>query len=157
VKTLWRISNHADLIGLGGEKTDGRWHTAAKGKRVVYLSESPSLALIEVLANLRGDPRLFPDRYQLIEVKVVDRVWELRRKITERSLKSAHGDITVTRRRGDSWLMGLTSALMTVPSIPAPKSTNVLFNPLHRDAQGVSIGKKEWIFYDKRLFHLGTP
>ena len=152
MKTLWRISNHADLIGLGGEKTDGRWHTAAKGKRIVYLSESPSLALIEVLANLRGDPRLFPDRYQLIEVKVVDRVWELRRNVTELSVKSAHSDITVT-----SWLLGLTSALMTVPSIPAPKSTNVLFNPLHRDAQGVSIGKREWIFYDKRLFHLGTP
>ncbi len=41
---LWRISNHDDLVGLGGEKADGRWHSAARGKRIVYLSEHPALA-----------------------------------------------------------------------------------------------------------------
>jgi hypothetical protein len=65
-RVLWRISSHGDLTGLGGEKTDGSWHTAARGKRLVYLSEHPALALIEALANLQGDPKLFPDTYQLL-------------------------------------------------------------------------------------------
>ncbi|MEA2543931.1 MAG: hypothetical protein QOH35_5297, partial [Acidobacteriaceae bacterium] len=48
MRLLWRISNHCDLQGMGGEKTDGRWHTAKRGKRIVYLSDYPALALIEV-------------------------------------------------------------------------------------------------------------
>jgi RES domain-containing protein len=65
---LWRISNRCDLEGVGGEKADGRWHTAARGKRIVYLSEHPAVALVEVLANLHTNPKLFPDSYQLIKV-----------------------------------------------------------------------------------------
>jgi RES domain-containing protein len=76
LKPLWRISRHNDLAGLGGEKTDGRWHTAARGRRIVYLSEHPALALIEVLANLKGNPKLFPDAYQLMKVTVKEDVSE---------------------------------------------------------------------------------
>ena len=39
MNVLWRISARRDLEGLGGEKADGRWHTAARGKRIVYLAE----------------------------------------------------------------------------------------------------------------------
>jgi len=34
---------------LGAEKSDGRWHAAARGKRIVRLSEHPAAALIEML------------------------------------------------------------------------------------------------------------
>jgi RES domain-containing protein len=74
MRLLWRISNRCDLQGMGGEKTDGRWHTAKRGKRVVYLSDYPALALIEVLANLKGNPKLFPDCYQLMKITVADQV-----------------------------------------------------------------------------------
>ncbi len=70
MKALWRISNHGDLVGLGGERADGRWHSAGRGKRIVYLSEHPALALVEVLANLKGNPRLFPESYQMLRVEV---------------------------------------------------------------------------------------
>ena len=60
---LWRISNCCDLEGIGGEKADGRWHTAARGKRILYLSEHPAIALIEVLANLHTNPNLIPETY----------------------------------------------------------------------------------------------
>jgi RES domain-containing protein len=59
---------------MGGEKSAGRWHTAERGKRVVYLSDHPALALIEVLANLKGNPQLFPDAYQLMKITVADKV-----------------------------------------------------------------------------------
>ena len=52
MRLLWRISNHCDLLGMGGEKSDGGWHTAARGKRVVYLSGYPALAYFNKKAPL---------------------------------------------------------------------------------------------------------
>ncbi|MCY4342614.1 MAG: RES family NAD+ phosphorylase [Gammaproteobacteria bacterium] len=51
---LWRISSHADLGGLGGVHRSGRWRS--RGVPVVYLSESPALALLEVLVNFEIAP-----------------------------------------------------------------------------------------------------
>ncbi|MFL6462844.1 MAG: RES domain-containing protein, partial [Bryobacteraceae bacterium] len=47
---LWRISNHADLAGIGGLRCSARWHS--QGHRVVYLAWSPSAALIEAMVHL---------------------------------------------------------------------------------------------------------
>ena len=63
---LWRISNHTDLSGLDRVHRGGRWHQA--GVWVVYLSESPALALLEVMANFDLAPDEFPATYQLLEV-----------------------------------------------------------------------------------------
>jgi RES domain-containing protein len=150
---LWRISNHGDLAGLGGEKTNGRWHTAARGKRIVYLSEHPALALIEALANLKGDPKLFPGTYQLIRISLADNV--SRDAIDSNTLSNKwREDIPETRLVGDSWLAAGRSSLLAVPSGPSPESMNYLFNPLHVDARGLVIEWHKRIAYDMRLFHL---
>jgi RES domain-containing protein len=153
LKPLWRISRHNDLAGLGGEKTDGRWHTAARGRRIVYLSEHPALALIEVLANLKGNPKLFPDAYQLMKVTVKEDVSE---EILgpEATTGEWQDDLAATRSVGDAWLAAGRSALLPVPSAPSPESWNYLFNPLHSDANGLTVEWCRWIEYDKRLFHL---
>jgi len=148
---LWRISNHGDLAGLGGEKTSGRWHTAARGKRIVYLSEHPAVALIEALANLKGDPQLFPDTYQLIRINVAESVSREAPLILSKNWRE---DLVETRSRGDSWLSEGRSALLAVPSGPSPESLNYLFNPLHTDARGLAIEWHKRIGYDRRLFHL---
>ena len=148
---LWRISNHADLEGLGGERADGRWHSAARGKRIVYLSEHPALALVEVMANMRGNPRLFPDRYQLMRVLVPDHL-----SIPPVSTVAGNWreDLRQTRTIGDAWLEGRESALLAVPSAVAPESMNYLLNPRHADAEKVVVEWSRWVDYDKRLFHL---
>lgn len=150
---LWRISRHDDLDGIGGEKADGRWHTAAKGKRIVYLSEHPAVALVEVLANLKGNPRLFPDAYRLMKIDVHPQLWS--------AIEQAApfpGDwrdtLEPTRALGDAWLAARTSALLRVPSAPSPESSNYLLNPLHPDARSLTIEWTRWVTYDKRLFHL---
>jgi RES domain-containing protein len=153
MRLLWRISNHCDLEGIGGEKSDGRWHTAARGKRIVYLSEYPALALIEVLANLKGNPKLFPDSYQLMKIAVGDRV-STDALTTDALVGNWRNDINQTRSIGDSWLAQRTSALLRAPSVSSPESLNYLFNPLHPDAKGVEIEWCKWIKYDKRLFHI---
>jgi RES domain-containing protein len=151
LRTLWRISNHGDIEGLGGEKTDGRWHRAARGKRIVYLSEHPALALIETLVNLKGNPKLFPDTYQLMKIRVADSVASesLDPNILRDNWRENSGE---TRLAGDAWLARGSSALLAVPSAPLPDSLNHLFNPLHADARGLVIEWCKRIEYDKRLF-----
>jgi RES domain-containing protein len=149
---LWRISNHCDLQGLGGEKCDGRWHTVARGKRIVYLSEHPALALLETLANLKGNPMLFPDSYQLLKVTTRDnvRVGSLR---ADQLQDNWRDNMNQTRSIGDSWLATGDAALLAVPSIPSPESINYLLNPLHHDAEAVKVEWCRRIEYDNRLFH----
>jgi RES domain-containing protein len=150
---LWRISNHADLSGLGGERLSARWHTAAPGKRIVYLAEHPALALIENLASLRGDPAFFPDHFQLL--KISSRTSPQPDELTPRQLRSiGPQDQDMTRAIGDAWLTARTSALLRVPSIPSPESWNYLLNPLHPDASRLKLDWARPITYDKRLFHL---
>lgn len=158
MKTLWRVSNHCDLDGLGGEKTDGRWHTAARGKRIVYLSDSPAGALLESLANLKGNPALFPERYQLLEVSVPDDVYASMvfpsggSPASRTFFKSLPQ--SVSRKKGDAWLRKSVSALAGVPSFPSPYSLNVLLNPKHPDARKITIKACDSIRYDRRLFHI---
>jgi RES domain-containing protein len=153
MKTLWRISRHDDLQGLGGERSDGRWHSSAKGKRIVYLSEHPALALIEVIANLKGNPKLFPDSYRLMKIAVEERLWSKARHIGPLP-EDWRDNLDLTRQIGDAWLTARSSALLIVPSAPSPESSNYLLNPLHPDARGLVVEWSKWVSYDKRLFHL---
>jgi RES domain-containing protein len=142
---LWRISNHQDLSGLGGERADGRWHTAARGKRVVYLSEHPALALVETLANLRGNPALFPDRFQLLKVELPNDL---------QIAAAVAADWAESQRTGDEWLARGESTLLRIPSVPSPESWNYLLNPLRSDAHEVKVEWARSIAYDKRLFRI---
>lgn len=156
--TLWRISNHCDLTGLGGERADGRWHTAARGKRIVYLSEHPALALIENLANLKGLPALFPDTYQLMRVEVEEqfaRGTELTLISNEDGSRPTSQPLAWTQKHGDAWLASKATALACVPSYPSPYSANYLLNPLHPNAQHFRVAVCERVAYDRRLFKTG--
>ena len=155
MKFLWRISNHGDLAGPGGQKSDGRWHTAARGKRVVYLAEHPAVALVEVLANLEGDPWLFPDTFQLVKIAAAGSVL-----IEVLNPDTLSGDwrtnLSETQALGDAWLESCRSALLAVPSVPSPESVNYLFNPLHKDAAGLVVVWCKRLRYDKRLFQIAV-
>jgi len=150
---LWRISNRCELAGIGGEKADGRWHTAARGKRIVYLSEHPAVALLEVLANLHINPKLFPETYQLIKVIAVG---DLPRETVppDRLSESWRENLRETQSVGDEWLAKQSGGLLFVPSVPSPESFNCLLNPLHPDAKKVEIEWCKWIKYDRRLFRV---
>jgi RES domain-containing protein len=151
--TLWRISNHNDLSGTGGERVNGRWHTAHRGKRIVYLSEHPALALVEVLANLSGNPKLFPHRYQLLKIRVAEGVTPSKLRLDGLSMEWRK-NFQETQSAGDAWLAGRTSALLAVPSGPSPESLNYLLNPVHAEAKSVTVQWFKSMEYDQRLFHL---
>lgn len=149
----WRISIHADLNGLGGERGDGRWHTAAQGKRIVYLSEHPAVAVLESLVNLKGDPRFFPSTYQLLKIRISDGV-PVTAVRPEQLSAEWRENVGETRSIGDAWLAEGQSALLSVPSAPSPESTNYVLNPLHPDAKGIAVEWAKRLRYDRRLFRV---
>jgi RES domain-containing protein len=145
---LWRISNHADLRGLGGLRAAARWHN--RGRPIVYLAESPPGALMEILVHQEiASPAALPDSYRLLTVEVDDGVrplpcpplppdWANRRD--------------VARAIGDGWLAGGASALLRVPGAIMPDVHNVLLNPLHPDSAKVRVAAARDVPFDPRLF-----
>jgi RES domain-containing protein len=153
VNSLWRISVFRDLTGMGGEFSEGRWHVAAPGKRILYCTEHPALALIESVVNLRGDRTNLPDSYQLLRLEVTPDLST--ETLSEEALPTGwREDLAFTRLAGDEWLERGESALLAVPSAPSPESLNYLLNPRHPDAAGVSVAWSKWLRYDRRLFRL---
>jgi RES domain-containing protein len=149
---LWRISNYADLSGEGGRRRSGRWHSG--GRPVVYLAEHPALALLEDLVHLEGDVDDLPDTYQLLEIDVPDDI--AISAVDTAQLGESDSDwrrnLGATRAVGDDWLKVGRTALLRVPSVILPKSTNVLLNPAHADARKVKVVEATRPAYDRRLF-----
>lgn len=131
--TLWRISNHADLRGVGGLRASGRWHTA--GRPIVYLAEHPALCLVEVLAH-DIDVGDLPRSYRWLEV-------ETRRSMSIESVRELPRTWTTdpesTRTIGDRWLAAGRTPLLRVPSAVAPASFNYLLNPMHPRARAARV------------------
>ncbi len=130
---LWRISNYADLLGIGGLVTAGRWDH--RGLPVVYLAEHPALALLEVMVHFELARDELPLNFQLLEVQIpeapeADAPWW--QPLDAAQLPEDWPDQPETSRQlGDAWLQSLASPLLRVPSVIAPASFNYLLNPRH--------------------------
>jgi RES domain-containing protein len=145
---LWRISNYADLKGIGGLKSKGRWHN--RGAPIVYFSDTPALAMLEVLVHFDLSLNEIPDNYQLLEVEYNQRKGVSRLK--DAFLKPGwQSDEETTRQIGDEWLLGSSSVLLRVPSALVPHSFNYLFNPKHSLAIEAEIISASLHPYDPRF------
>jgi RES domain-containing protein len=142
---LWRISRHRDLGGAGGLRASGRWHH--RGQTVVYLSENPASALLEVCVHTAAND--IPPAYTLLRVEGPD--------ITPDAI--AVGDLPqdwqtrldATRQLGTDWLRSNHAVLLRVPSAIVPHTTNLLFNPLHSDAKAFQIAEALNYPFDLRI------
>jgi RES domain-containing protein len=145
---LWRISNHITLDGKGGLRWPGRWHTA--GHRVVYCTQSPAAALLELLVHFELPLGSLPARYRLLKIDVPD----------ERSIERLEvGDLPdrwferqdTTQTIGNAWLDAGLSALLAVPSAIVPDTASVLINPAHAAAAAIEVvGTRDYAI-DPRL------
>ena len=143
---LWRISNYADLSGMGGFRYSARWHS--KGRPILYAAEYPTGALAEFLAHL--DLEDIPVNFQLITIDAG--TGAAAPTIEPAGLApSWPTDHAVTRAAGDKWLKAGISLLLRVPSVLVPDAFNVLINPAHPDAVRMSIVKSEKVPLDHRL------
>lgn len=128
---LYRISNHADLTGKGGELTQGRWHTQGIGKRIVYLSDHPALCLLEMLVHIEREADL-PDTFQLLSINVPDH--EIQTLDQSKLPRDWRHNRSATQKIGDEWLRACEAAVLLVPSALVPNAHNGLLNPLNAEA-----------------------
>ena len=125
--TLWRISQHADLSGAGGLYASGRWHS--RGQPVVYLADHPASCLLEMLVQ-GARLHALPGVHQWLQVNAPG----LPAADVEDLPYRWRDDVAATRARGDAWLRSRATALLRVPSVIVPASSNYLLNPGHPDA-----------------------
>ena len=144
---LWQISIYSDLTGAGGLAAAGRWHS--RGRRIVYLADHPSTALLERLVHMNRD-RL-PATFRLLRVLTREDVFI--DGISAEQLPADWRDQKVmTRLLGDQWLRQATNALMKVPSVIVPGAHNYLLNPAHTDAAKITVREVIEAPFDPRLF-----
>jgi RES domain-containing protein len=143
---LWRISNYADLSGIGGLRAAGRWHS--QGRRVVYLADHPSSALLEMLVHMDRD--LMPPTYQLLRISVPDDIAV--EAIAGKLPADWRSEAMASRAIGDRWLDQSASALLQVPSAISERGKNFLLNPAHVDATRVAVAELIKAPFDPRLF-----
>jgi RES domain-containing protein len=128
---IWRISNHADLSGIGGTYVAGRWNHL--GRRIVYCAEHPALAMLELLVHV--DPEDLPETYQLLEIDVPDDL------VAEPAdLPSTwRDDLILSRKAFEAFCDQGNAPVLKVSSIIMPHCRNLLINPLHPDHAKLSI------------------
>jgi RES domain-containing protein len=149
-RSLWRISNHADLSGRGGLRAGARWHS--RGREIVYCAEAPTGALLEALVHLEVESLdELPRSYQLLRIALPARA-----AIEEMALSALPADwkrrTLLTRSIGDAWLAAGRSVALRVPSAVSPHAFNVLLNPRLLPGTGIRIVAKSRHPFDTRLF-----
>jgi RES domain-containing protein len=137
----WRLCRavHADLSGEGARLYGGRWNSP--GFAVVYLTDHPALAVLEVRVHLDLPLELLPDDYVILLATLPD---------------EPPGEILEIppdpRASGDAWLASLSSAVLRVPSVLVPGARNLLLNPRHPRAPEAAIRQVSAYRLDLRLW-----
>jgi RES domain-containing protein len=149
--TGWRIvkSRLAGMAfdGEGARLYGGRWNSP--GTRMVYISASVSLAVLEVLVHLQDASLL--SSYSLIPARfdeaLVERLDRSRLPDGWRSYPAPNE----LQRIGDAWARSQRSAVLEVPSAVVERESNYLLSPAHPDFSSIVIGEPEPFTFDERL------
>lgn len=140
---VWRISNHADLTGVGGLRAAGRWNH--RGDRIVYCSDHPSTAMLEVLVHF--DAEDLPRTYQLVEIDIPDDIAPLAPPLAD----DWRDRFEFTRDTGREIVRRNQAAVVIVPSVIMPFTRNVLLNPSHADHGRVTVKGHSRHLLDQRF------
>ncbi|HEY4234516.1 MAG TPA: RES family NAD+ phosphorylase [Lacipirellulaceae bacterium] len=150
---VWRICKQkrvADaLSGIGAEQHGGRWNH--KGDWMVYTSTSLSLATLELFVHLQ--PNELPDDLYSVMATIPDvasseelTIADLPKNWRDYPAPASLQDI------GSKWLREMRSFVLVVPSAVNPHETNVLLNPLHREAATISDIQWQPFYFDSRMW-----
>jgi RES domain-containing protein len=147
----WRIiqARYADRAfeGEGARLFGGRWNRP--GTRMIYTSESLSLATLEILVNLDSPDTL--DQYLSIPVEFDE---ELCKALEFDALPgnwASDPPPPGTQQIGSNWVAARESAVLVVPSAVVRREHNFLLNPEHPDFSQVRIGNPSEFALDPRL------
>jgi RES domain-containing protein len=138
------------LDGSGGLYSAMRWNE--RGTPMLYVSASPSLAILEILANV--DAANFGER-TLLTVKLPAK--SSKKTVTEKHLLQLWRDAKdgdtykATQLYGSRWSQTGKEFMLEVPSVVCPFEKNYLVNPKHPDFVKVKETGREIVTLDKRL------
>ncbi len=147
---LFRIvkKDYADLEGIGGIYAPGRWHH--EGNRVVYLSETISLAAWEKYLNI-ASPKLLPPDLVFMRVFVPDSdILKVPKKVLIKGWDE-FPHLSQTMDFGTDFLREGKHLLLQVPSAVVPQEHNYLLNPRHSNIKDCKILKIVPFKFDARL------
>lgn len=147
----WRIvkARYADAAfdGEGARLLGGRWNSP--GTAMVYTSDSPALAALELLVGL--DDASFLYGFVLRGVEIPERsIATLDPALLPASWQTSPAPPELARL-GDDWIRSGRSAALRVPSAVVPQQTNLLLDPRHRDFATLRFGPPESFRLDRRL------
>lgn len=137
-----------DLSGAGAKATGGRWNS--EGVAVMYFASTVALACLETLVHFNS--AALPIKRFLVAVDLSDEQWADRVIVTDPptgwdELPPGAASAEV----GDRWVADGRHLLMDVPSIVVPEERNILINPAHPEAGGLTALKLRRWTYDQRL------
>ncbi|SMD38851.1 RES domain-containing protein [Reichenbachiella faecimaris] len=136
-----------DLSGTGAMRYGGRWNP--KGRRMLYTSESLSLAMLEVMANSSSNQigkgfycteLELPDQYNVGELTVLPKGW------------NSYPFSNLTIDAGRQFLDG-GGLCLKVPSSIVSSESNFLLNPLHDHFHHLKINEVKPLLFDQRLWN----
>lgn len=117
----------------------------------MYCAPNPATSILEILVHAEVDLEDIPVTYRYLEVwapedasrEALNSAW------LPREWRTA---LDSTRRIGDEWLQSGRTALLIVPCAIVPATSNVLINPAHPDAGGITVAGVHEQSIDRRLF-----
>jgi RES domain-containing protein len=147
----WRITKqkHARTAfsGEGARQYGGRWNSP--GVPMVYVAESQSLAVLEMLVHLDAPALL--EKYVFLEVEFdASLVTDLDRPSLPKNWQSDPVPEAI-QAIGDRGVLSGDSAVLRVPSVLVPGESNFLLNPRHADFGKISISRPQVFSFDPRL------
>jgi RES domain-containing protein len=152
--TLWRLTKekyaaHA-LSGYGSQLHAGRWHE--RGVPVVYLAESPALALLETLVHVEEPQDLLAFDYVGVPVTLDagEHLERLAAKDRPSDWRAWPWPVS-TQMLGTRWIRQRHSVVLEVPSAVVPRQSNYLLNPHHPRFGELRVGTPEPFPVDPRL------
>lgn len=153
---LFRISKTKyinDLSGIGAQLYGGRWNE--KGVRVIYTSESRSLAVLEFLVHVSMIN--IPKDISIIQIDLPDNIKPsvINTSFLPLNWKS-YPSFDILAKIGTRWLKSGKTLLLKVPSVIIENEYNFLINPTHPDFSIIKKKKAVNFNFDTRLFKRET-
>lgn len=150
---LYRIAYmaYADLSGIGGLTTSGRW--TQQGYPVVYFSESLSLAAWEKLMQFESVKHI-PDVYVSLTVEIPgSSIQVITKEELDKSIKDwdSFPHHSGTREIGTNFLKDKKYLLLKIPSAVIQEEFNYIMNPLHPLSVEAKIIETKPFIFDERL------
>jgi RES domain-containing protein len=148
----WRVvkARHASTAfdGEGSRLYGSRWNSP--GIRLVAVSETLSLAILEILVHLQSND-LLPS-YVEYDVEFDETlVGQVERRSLPEGWRTSPPP-SATQEIGDAWVRRGSSAVLEAPSALIPHEKNYLLNPLHPGFHAVKVSPQRPLDVDPRIF-----